>query len=317
MSENNEQNAADLIGDIGFSEPIPAQESQFVIPNSMKPKEVVHENLIEDIGWLNIPLENLPSKGRFYPDGTTIRVRPASAAEIRHWSTIDENDLKSADDALNKVAERCIKISIPGVISTFKDVKDIDRFYLIFGAREITFKKGENAINVNFECKKCGKKEVKTITKEMISFYNGDNDVLEKYYDNSTKSYLLKLTNGEIFNLYVPSIGVSTFIFNTAKDLYAKGGNIDEAFLKWAPFLVKDWRILNEAYYTKLLQDSFLFSFDKIGVLDYFVTQVQKSIDPKLRSNCSACSHEVTAPLDFPGGLKSLFLISDISSKLL
>lgn len=316
----NEQDAANEIGNIGFTEPIQTpviQESQFIIPNSMQHRieEVQHKNLIEDIGWLNVPLENLPTKGDFYPDGTSIRIRAAQAAEIRHWSTIDENDFKSIDEGLNKVIDQCVKIVIPGLSSTYKDIKDIDRFYLVFTAREITFKKGENNINVNFTCN-CGQKDSKTITKEMITNCSIPSS-LEKYYDNVSKSYIFNLKNGESFNCYIPSIGISGFIFNLIREKTQKNENLDQAFLKWSPFLIKDHRIATENYFTKMSQDSFTFSLAKISVLDWFVTECQKNIDPKLKSICSKCSQEVTAPLDFPGGIKSIFLVSDITSQLL
>ena len=67
-------------------------------------------SLINDLGWIRIKPETLPSQGIFYPATTEITIRAASAAEIRHWSTIDEEDILSMDDALNKIMERCSKI---------------------------------------------------------------------------------------------------------------------------------------------------------------------------------------------------------------
>ena len=51
-----------------------------------------------EIGWKPFPAENLPSRGMFYPDGTTFAIRAASVAEIRHFSTIDDNDPLDLDD---------------------------------------------------------------------------------------------------------------------------------------------------------------------------------------------------------------------------
>jgi hypothetical protein len=67
-------------------------------------------SVVTDIGWIRIKPETLPSQGIFYPTGSEITIRAASAAEIRHWSTIDEEDILSMDDALNKIMEKCAKI---------------------------------------------------------------------------------------------------------------------------------------------------------------------------------------------------------------
>ena len=63
------------------------------------------EELGSDLGWKAVPLENLPSQGYFYEAGTQVAVRAATVAEIRHWSTIDENDLLGIDDMLNFIIE--------------------------------------------------------------------------------------------------------------------------------------------------------------------------------------------------------------------
>jgi hypothetical protein len=105
--------------------------------------------LAADLGWKNVPVENLPSQGLFYEVGTQVAIRAAGVAEIRHWSTIDENDLLGVDDMLNFIIEKCCRIKVPGKPGTYKDLKEIDRFSLIFAIRDFTFKNGENKMYVN------------------------------------------------------------------------------------------------------------------------------------------------------------------------
>ena len=273
--------------------------------------------IIEDIGWIKVNLESLPSQGAFYPVGTDITIRAASAAEIRHWSTIDENDLLGIDDALNRIVDRCCKVKFPKTMGSFKDLKEIDRFFIIFAIREYTFKKGENALNVTFSCKGCGKNETKSIIKEMISYYVPSEE-LQIRFSEDERCFHLKLTNGEEIKLYLPTLGVMAFIKGYIREKTQNKVEYDSAFLKWAPFLFPDWRILNESTYTKKLQDSFVWSLDMISVIDWFVNEMQKTVkDADLKNQCSGCGTEVVAPLSFRGGIKSLFLISDISSKLL
>lgn len=273
-------------------------------------------SVINDLGWVRVKPETLPSQGIFYPDGTEITIRAASAAEIRHWSTIDEEDILSMDDALNKIMEKCSKIRLGKIMGTYKDIKEIDRFFIIFAIRELTFKKGENSLNISFNCNNCGKVDQKSIVKEMLSYYTPVPE-LETRFNEELRCFHLKLKNGEEMKLYLPSLGVMNFIKNYVREKVQGKQDYDKAFLKWAPFLFPDWRSLNDAVYNKTLQDSYSWGTDKISVADWFVTQMQGTVKAEIKNECSVCGEEATAPISFPGGIKSLFLVSDITSKLL
>jgi hypothetical protein len=282
----------------------------------LKDEEMSNNTVIEDIGWIRVKLETLPSQGIFYPEGTEITIRAAGAGEIRHWSTLDEEDLLSLDDALNRVADKCCKIRFPRTMGSFKDLKEIDRFFIVFAIREYTFKQGENQLNVTFACKNCGKADTRSIIKEMLTYYTPSEE-LQLRFSSDERCFHLKLNNGEDIKLYLPSLGVMGYIKTFLREKAQTKEDYDQAFLKWAPFLFSDHRLLNNASYNKLLQDSYAWSLDKISVIDWFVDQMQKTVKAELKNDCSGCGTEVVAPLNFRGGIKSIFLISDISSKLL
>jgi ribosomal protein L44E len=273
-------------------------------------------SVVNDLGWVRIKPETLPSQGIFYPVGSEITIRAASAAEIRHWSTIDEEDILSMDDALNKIMEKCAKIRIGNVMGNYKDVKEIDRFFVVFAIRELTFQKGENQLNVSFTCLNCGKHDEKKIVKEMLSYYTPVEE-LQRQFDEDQRCFHLKLTNGEELRLQLPSLGVMNFIKGYVREKVQSRQEYDKAFLRWAPFLFPDWRTLNESSYQKALQDSYSWGTDKISVIDWFVSHMQDTVKADVKNECSVCGVEATAPISFRGGIKSLFLISDISSKLL
>jgi len=150
----------------------------------------------------------------------------------------------------------------------------------------------------------------------MLSYYTPA-DELQPRFSEEERCFHLRLSNGEEIKLYLPTLGVMGFIKNYIREKAQSKEEYDKAFLKWAPFLFADWRVLNDASYHKTLQDSYAWSLDKISVVDWFVDQMQKTIKAELTNNCSACGLEVAAPISFRGGVKSLFLISDIASKLL
>ena len=278
--------------------------------------DVESPNVVNDLGWIRIKPETLPSQGIFYPAGSEITIRSASAAEIRHWSTIDEDDILSMDSALNRIMERCCKIRLGSGMGSYKDIKELDRFFIIFAIRELTFKKGENQLNISFTCETCSQVDEKSIVKEMLSYYTPD-PKLQSRFDEDQRCFHLKLTNGEELRLYLPSLGVMNYIKTYVSDKIQKKQAYDKAFLKWAPFLFNNWRNLDDAFYTKAIQDSQSWGTDKISVIDWFVTSMQHTVKAEIVNSCSSCGAEATAPISFLGGIKSLFLISDIASKLL
>ncbi len=273
------------------------------------------ETVIEDIGWIKVNLSNLPTQGAFYPQGTEITIRAALSSEIRHWSTIDEEDLFGIDDACNRIAEKCTKIRFQGHLGSFKDIKELDRFFLIFAIREFTFKRGENNLSVSFKCKDCDKVSNKNITKEMIPHYIPDEKLQERFSEEE-RCFHLNLKNGDHLKLFLPSLGVMDFIKSFVKNKAQKGEDYDKPFIRWAPFLFPDWKNLTEKVYQTAVQDSMTWSNEKISVANWFVSAMEKTVSSNLKSKCD-CGSEVTAPLTFPGGVKSLFLISDISDILL
>lgn len=269
--------------------------------------------LAGDIGWKNLPLANMPSQGLFYPDGSEIAIRAANVAEIRHWSTIDENDALGIDDMLNFVVEKCCRIRMGGRPSNFKDLKEIDRFYIIFAIRDYTFKNGENKLFTYIENDN-GKEEKIEITKDVLNYFDPD-ETLAKYYHDDRKCYIFPMKSGEVFECHFPSLGVMSFIKSYAKAKAQRSQNFDKAFLRYAPFLLPEWKGLTDREYERVLQDSLTWSIQKISLMDKVTTMLAGSINPKVRYT-KASGEEDAVPLSFRGGVKSLFLISDIFDEL-
>lgn len=275
--------------------------------------ETEDDILAAEIGWKNVPMESLPSQGYFYAGGTQVAIRAATVSEIRHWSTIDENDLLGLDDMLNFIIEKCCRIKVPGKPGTFKDLKEIDRFYLIFAIRDYTFKNGENKLFVTVSDED-GQDQKIEVTKDSLDYFNPD-EKLMKYFKQDEQCFDINMKNGEKFKIYLPSLGIMGFIKNYIKNKQQANQNFDKTYIKYAPFLFSDWKILNQASYDKSVQESFTWSLHKISVMDKIVELLSSSINPAVRYQTSG-GGEGSTPLNFQGGVKSLFLISDIFDEL-
>lgn len=292
------------------------REEQKSNPNSLGKAKTIQSQeergkITEEMGYIRVPMDSLPSRGMFYPTGTKISIRSASSQEIRHWSTIDENDYNGMDEVLNFVIERCVRINVPGRISSWKDIKEIDRFYLIFAIREFTFKEGENKLYVPTD-----NGEKVEVRKEMIKYFDL-NEKLKKFYNDDEKCLVMNTKSGEIIKCYLPTIGVTQFIRQYVMNKRERGqqGQIDKAFLKYAPFIFPEWRTLNEKEYENAVVDSINWTNIKISTISKISDLLADGVEPKL-SYKSPGGAELEAPLNFQGGIKSIFLISDIFDEL-
>lgn len=257
------------------------------------------------IGAQKIKMEDLPTRGLFYPDGTEIIIRAATAGEIRHWSTLDERDLSGLDDMLNYILERCVTVKFPKGHSSWKDIKEVDRFYVILAIHEYTFIKGENTLQVKVsETKKID------VQKEMVDYVNLPEKIM-KFYDAEKRCFVIDLKDGSApFQITLPSVGVTNWLKNYVIRKRQEQQPIEEDFINFAPFIILDWRGLNDDTYKRYLMEGESWSIKKISALSWIKSTFIEAVEPVIKYQ-DENGGERQVPLNFQGGIKSLFIISD------
>lgn len=273
--------------------------------------EVRQEVLDKKLGYLEIPVEDLPTGGIFYPDGTKINVRAASGGDIRHWSMMNETELSQIDDALNYMIERCVNISNPTVPMTWKDIKEIDRFYLILCVRDFTFTEGHNELKIDVS-----ENEQVVVKKDNITFMDLDDNMM-KYYNKDKKCFTFTSktpTIGEL-NFYMPCIGVTQWLKQYIEKKTRTQEPFDRDFITVAPMLIKDYRQLNDRSYTDLIMKSMDYGIKDWTLISKVKKILEKAVTPKMTyTDESGVEHET--PLNFHGGIKSIFLDNDVDKEL-
>lgn len=272
------------------------------------------------LGWKGVPVDNLPSEGRFYPDGTTLEIRAAQVQEIRHFSTIDENDPLDMDDKLNMIVDKCVRMRFPDRQASWKDIKEEDRFYLIFAVRDLTFVNGENKLFLNLQCgRTCAGdgtyKEKVELVKDNFDYYKIDPRLME-HYDEKERCFVLRNTKAGTFKLYIPSLGVTSFIKGYVRQRIKNNEFFDRSFLKIAPFLFPEWRQLNDQSYNAMYQESMGWSPLKFSSMLQMAEMIRFGVKTELVRSCKQCGVEVRTPMSFPGGVKSIFISADPFAEL-
>ena len=266
------------------------------------------------IGWIPLPANDLPTRGLFYPEGTVIAIRSATGAEIRHWSTLNDdpntnpNYLSDMDDMLNYVIERCITIKAnnpdSGVYLSWKDIKEVDRFYLLLAIHELTFPNGENKLQV-----KVAENKNIDVRKDMVSYITLDPELMKRY-DEVDRCFVFRLKTGRVLKLDIPSVGVTQWLKNYIIRKQSEQRSFDSDYLNFAPFVIRQWKGLTDEVYHKYVDDSQSWDVTTISLMVHVKKLFADTINPVVRFTDEGGT-EQTAPLNFQGGVKSLFLISD------
>ncbi len=305
-------------------------ENIYGAAQTSKPNKAPVEQLVNreesrplDLGWKNLPVGMLPSQGLFYPETSRIAIRPADVKEIRQFSTIDEDDMLDIDNKLNYILDSCCRIKFDeGGVVSYKDLKQEDRFFIIMAIRDLTFVKGENRIIVNPDggctTKGCGGMEGIELRTGVLSNYD-INENLKKYYSHTERCFIFNIRRiGKTIKMTPPSIGVTKAISSFVRDAVKKGDEVDQSFIKIAPFYLNEWRDLDYFKIKEAMVSSNL-EWTKEEFSAYFELSEMIKIGTKLkiRVKCDSCGEgEVTAPIYFPSGFRSLFVISDIFREL-
>lgn len=283
----------------------PVQQSRVDMMRQMNNGSDVHYR--ENLGYLKIPVESLPSQGMFYPSGVEISVRAARGEEIKHWSTMNDEDITQisrTDDILNYMIERCCLVKFPGRPgNAWQDLKSVDRFYLLLAIKEFTFINGENQLMVPY-----GDGKDIPVTKEMIDFIHIPEEVSE-FYSIEEKCFVFTI-GGNTIKMYIPSLGVNAWLKNYAMNKNNNKEPFDQDFLNFAPMLIKDYKNLSQRAYEDFVSETQMWGVDEWSIVSYVVNLLSSATEPKIKY-VDEGGDEKEIPLSFRGGIRSIFVISD------
>ena len=268
-------------------------------------------------GYHEIWSENFPSKGLFYQTGARFFIRAASVKEIRHFSTINEQDPFSVDEALNEIVKSCLMTRFPGKQASYKDLREEDRIHIILTIRDLTFSTGENRLALNVTCRDCNHENEIEIKNDSFET-NILSDTIMKYYDDERKIFSVNTKSSGTIELVPPSIGVMGEVTKLIRRTQEQEGRkLDASFIKSLPYMVQDWRGLNENRIQNLEIEFMQWDTTRYNTFSGLTEMCKVGVKDQLRRECEKCGSEVRTQISFPNGIKSLFVVSDITGELL
>lgn len=266
------------------------------------------------LGWHVLDLETLPSKGKFYPEDCVIKIRSAKAAEIRHFSTMDENNYIDMEEKLNSIVEGCTQLTTGKNRMSYKDILEEDRIIVLLSVRDLTFPEPENKLILKGKTEKTKKTvDIELAVRNLVPAQIDDE--IERYYDSKKRTYVIKTRSAGEVEMRPPTIGVMQEITQYLKDRQEKDVEIDKAFIQVLPYLQPDWRSLSLTKIFQMEVDYKAWDEKKFMVIYRLAERMRIGVSTELETTFDG--ETVKAPLDFPGGIKSLFIISDLAGELL
>lgn len=276
--------------------------------NPTKPKVVTDNTRVSELQYFNFDVKEFPC-AIFYPPGTIIKVRAAQVKEIQAYSMVDDNNFYDIVEKMNDMLSSCVRVQYSdGNVGSYLDLRDPDRYYLVFLIRELTFQQGSNLVTKT-SCK-CGVEEVSIeLTRENFRYFE-PHERINKFYNPSLRCFTFETVNGKVFNLAPPTIGLQKSFTDYIIKENAEKRKPNLSFLKIIPFLLHDrTSITIEGVKSKLdefqkLDDvSFQFLNSAVEKMSFGIKELVK--------NCPSCGLEVRSDMIFPDGPSAIFVIHD------
>ena len=272
-------------------------------------------------GWMTVDRKLLGERDVFYPEEWEFRIKPATVEAIRNWSTIDEENPNSIDIVFDEILKACLKIVTPNGPLPWSQINTWDRFFFVLLIREYTFINGDSKVEFKRECSNCESEVTFTLSSQSLMYDLPDDEVMDKYNVSDRtwhiypSDYGVPYTEDEII-LYLPTrekdSNIKNYMINRVQqDPNAK---IDRVFFKFLPWMLpkisKDANIAR-GQIRKAESEYKQWDIDMFEFMDNVITNITVTPATTLLGVCEACGEEVTAPIQFPNGISSLFHRND------
>lgn len=271
-------------------------------------KESVEQTELKH-GFFAVNVTDFPSKGRFYPRGTKVRIKSATVKDIRTFSALDEENPYEVDEALVDLLSNCVRVSFPTRVASWKDILEEDRLNLILSIRQLTFAEGENKISFKVKCESCNTENDMEIINENFQ-KRKLNEKIAKYYSEETRRFDVETKTYGIINMKPPTIGIMRVVNKYIKSLQEKKENLKTylPFLKTVPYMVEEWRGFSIDDMSNYRMEFIRWDEKKFLTFTKLVELAAVSVKEKMLKPCTKCGDPIEANIELPTGIKGLFI---------
>lgn len=271
-------------------------------------------------GWIEIEKEKLSYQGRLYNDSYRFQVKPCNAGLLKYFSTLDENNPLTVQDALLYVIKEHVRIFDGNrLLKSLDTIYDHDKFYFTMLVHLFSGAPTELQIEVKSPHDNTGKKQIVNVSPYNLVF----KDLTEKglsYLDSSTGQFNVVTKTLGTF-VYKPltcqqSVELTQFMLTQQRE----GNPIEPFFMQASSFFAHDISNFEKGAFSpeKIYQKYLKVTSDMkvASVLSKALEHIEPEIKYEIDAICEVTKRPFRAPITSLSGVKDIFLISDSESEL-
>lgn len=264
-------------------------------------------------GWIPLDREELGKRSLFYPDSYEFYVRPATVQAIKNWTAIDEERPDVLNKVFNEIIKSCVKITSNNEIVPWGQLNSWDRFWFILKVREYTFAQGEAKIEFDDACSECDEDITYALRSDALFYEFPDDEIIEKYWNGS--EWVIDPREYDVdhdpITLYTPKLGKDEAIINWATNKARNKQKLDETFIKFLVWMInkpsKDDQLLDRQI-RKCQSDYKAWNIETFEFINDVINNITINPSEKMRCVCPHCGKETVSTVQFPNGVKVLFV---------
>lgn len=284
-------------------------------PTKEPEKVMIKGSVDKNYNFIEFTKDILPLS-MFYEEGTKILIRKAEIKEIQAFSMVNNQFFYDVIDKMNSMIASCVRIKKPnGEITSYLDLKDGDRYFIIFLIRELTFGKSNQYFR-SFACD-CGEEVKIEMSKENFEFFEMNEEIVD-FFDEEEKAFVFETVNGDVFKLAPPNIGIQKSFSDYIMDEIRNKREPNLSFLKIIPFTIVNRNNITEDGIKKKLKDfqnSDIINEDSFQFLNGAVNKMLFGIR-YFKKTCS-CGVELKKEFSLPNKISELFVEEDGFNKFI
>jgi hypothetical protein len=294
--------------------------------NPEEPTKPTDDESGPSLGYKQMSLAALPTKGMFYSTEAIIEFRPATTGEVKKYSGVDEENPLSVLSAIKTLLASCIKIHDGGKIKDGMHLIDADKIFMIFAIRDLTMtdRGQERKMMVDYDCPHCGHVNKKDISHYDFGFLKIPEELM-KWYDDKERCFVINHTlfQGKPIYAAPPSIGLTSKVIDYIQSKQSSNvldQQADAMEIDMLQFIrVKDFRSYDKDIIQGKIREFGTWPEAKYQAMVALIRRLTKSTNPTYNIKCGdntlkGCDREFDAPIRFR--FADIFDLSNIVEEL-
>lgn len=267
-------------------------------------------------GWIDIDTSKFSYEGRLYKKSLRFQVKPVTVGTIKYFSTLDENNPLSVNDALTFVIEQHIRV-LDGkrVLKSLDVIYEHDRFFFVMLVHSYSGAPTALSYDANCSHQKCNHPQDVSISPYNIKW----SEISEKgdSYINPDEGMInIPTKNFGILKYRPLTLSESGELTEFMLESRRKGEDIEKLFLQVAPFIAHEKKAGENAAsvyqkYLKITSDP-----KYVALLMHIIELLNIAQLLEIEVDCKKCSRPFRSQISSVKGLRNIFLANDIADEL-